>query len=72
MTSVLAVRSLITGKAHGALLVLSDGLSFWGGLDPASGEIVDSQHPQRGAKCSGKSNCVAIAQGQYSGAGRFA
>ena len=54
MTSVLAVRSLITGKAHGALLVLSDGLSFWGGLDPASGEIVDSQHPQRGQNVRGK------------------
>ena len=54
MTSVLEVRSLVAGKAQGALLVLSDGLSFWGGLDPASGEIVDNQHPQRGQNVRGK------------------
>ena len=54
MTSVLEVRSLVAGKAQGALLVLSDGLSFWGGLDPTSGEIVDNQHPQRGQNVRGK------------------
>ena len=54
MTSVLEVRSLVAGKAQGALLVLSDGLSFWGGLDPASGEIVDNQHPQRWQNVRGK------------------
>jgi predicted aconitase with swiveling domain len=54
VTSVLEVRSLVAGKAQGALLVLSDGLSFWGGLDPASGEIVDNQHPQRGQNVRGK------------------
>ena len=54
MTSVLEVRSLVAGKAQGALLVLSDGLSFWGGLDPASGEIGDNQHPQRGQNVRGK------------------
>ena len=29
-------------------LVLTEPLSFWGGLDPATGTIVDVHHPQHG------------------------
>jgi len=39
---------LHAGQASGALLVLDEPLSFWGGLDPASGRIVDTNHPQHG------------------------
>jgi len=35
-------------------LVLSEPLSFWGGLDPVTGKIIDVHHPQRGAVVSGK------------------
>ena len=30
-------------------LVLDEPLSFWGGLDPRTGELIDTHHPQRGA-----------------------
>ena len=39
-------RVLIDGTASGPALVLDDALSFWGGFDPASGEIIDVHHPQ--------------------------
>ncbi|MGH8873733.1 MAG: hypothetical protein ACRDVM_00550 [Acidimicrobiia bacterium] len=41
-------RPLVAGAARGRLLVLHEPLSFWGGLDPATGRIVDRRHPQSG------------------------
>jgi predicted aconitase with swiveling domain len=35
-------------------LVLTEPLSFWGGLDPQTGEIIDVHHPQCGFNLSGK------------------
>jgi predicted aconitase with swiveling domain len=33
--------------------VLDEPLSFWGGLDPTTGEIVDRHHPQSGTSVTG-------------------
>ena len=46
-------RTLVPGEARGPALVLTEPLSFWGGLDPATGAIVDVRHPQRGAVVTG-------------------
>ncbi|MGH8925564.1 MAG: aconitase X swivel domain-containing protein [Acidimicrobiia bacterium] len=35
------------------ILALSEPLSFWGGLDPTTGEIIDVHHPQRGENVTG-------------------
>lgn len=45
---------LADGEAEGVALRLDEPLSFWGGVDPASGEIVDPRHPQRGACVTGR------------------
>ena len=42
-------RTLVAGRAAGIALVLDAPLSFWGGLDPETGELIDTHHPQRGA-----------------------
>jgi len=42
-------RTLVAGRASGVALVLDEPLSFWGGLDPETGELIDTHHPQRGA-----------------------
>ena len=42
-------RTLVAGHASGIALVLDEPLSFWGGLDPETGELIDTHHPQRGA-----------------------
>ncbi len=46
-------RVLVGGMATGPALVLDAPLSLWGGLELASGQIVDARHPQRGASIAG-------------------
>ena len=36
------------GPVAGPCLALTAPISFWGGVDPRSGEIIDARHPQRG------------------------
>jgi predicted aconitase with swiveling domain len=45
---------LVKGSASGRALVLDEPLSFWGGLDPATGEVIEVDHPQRGAIVTGR------------------
>jgi uncharacterized protein len=47
-------RWLVEGHATGPALVLDEALSFWGGLDPSTGEIVETGHPQRGEVVTGR------------------
>jgi uncharacterized protein len=51
------MRSLVPGDGEGRALVLDEPLSFWGGMDPASGRITDPHHPQHGADVTG---CVLV------------
>jgi len=44
----------MAGRAAGRTLVLDEPLSFWGGVDAATGTIVDTHHPQVGASIVGK------------------
>jgi predicted aconitase/predicted aconitase with swiveling domain len=55
---------LVAGSAQGALLFADVGLSFWGGVDPFSGEVIDRHHPLSGQHLTG---CVlAIPSGRGS------
>ena len=45
---------LADGVATGPALRLDEPLSFWGGVDPESGEIIDARHPQRGTSVQGR------------------
>jgi len=47
-------RTLATGEARGLALVLDEPLSFWGGVDPESGQVIDVHHPQLGVKVTGR------------------
>jgi predicted aconitase with swiveling domain len=47
-------RTLVAGTAQGRALVLDEPLSFWGGIDPANGDIIDARHPQHGANVAGR------------------
>jgi predicted aconitase with swiveling domain len=35
-------------------VVLDEPLSLWGGMDPASGRLIDHRHPQAGVELSGR------------------
>lgn len=50
-------RTLVAGEARGPALVLDEPLSFWGGVDPATGDIVDVHHPQCDSNVAG---CVLV------------
>ncbi len=54
MARVIAGRSLVPGDAEGELLVGAEPLSFWGGYDQHSGEIIDRRHPLSGQKAAGR------------------
>jgi len=46
--NILEATVLVPGEGSGSALVLTEGLSLWGGLDPESGEITDRRHPASG------------------------
>ena len=45
---------VIDGECQAETLVLEEPLSFWGGLDPQSGRIIDERHPQLGHSVTGR------------------
>jgi len=49
MSSRLAGRAIIPGKAEGKAIVSNQPISFWGGVNPKTGEVIDRRHD-----CSGK------------------
>eukprot|EP00928_Gymnodinium_smaydae_P052880 TRINITY_DN37011_c0_g1_i1.p1 TRINITY_DN37011_c0_g1~~TRINITY_DN37011_c0_g1_i1.p1 ORF type:complete len:618 (-),score=50.67 TRINITY_DN37011_c0_g1_i1:3-1856(-) len=51
MTEALTVvgHEIVRGNAEGKLLYADVGLSFWGGVDPSSGRVIDHHHPLSGA-----------------------
>jgi predicted aconitase with swiveling domain len=65
---VIEGRVLVEGSAAGHTLVLDEPLSFWGGLDPATGEIVETSHPQRGKVVTGRILVLHSGRGSSSSA----
>jgi predicted aconitase with swiveling domain len=51
---VAEARTLVAGSAEGEVLVLDEPLSFWGGVDPATGRVIEPRHPQAGAELAGR------------------
>ena len=63
------MRVLVPGKGSAALLRLDAPLSFWGGVDPATGRVVDAQHPQVGASLRGLAVALPGLRGSTAGPG---
>ena len=50
-----AAEILVPGEAgEGEALVLAAPISFWGGVDPATGLVADVRHPDHGKSLGGK------------------
>jgi predicted aconitase with swiveling domain len=48
-------KILVAGRpASGRAMILAEPISFWGGVDPASGCIIDARHPQNGEETRGR------------------
>jgi predicted aconitase with swiveling domain len=45
---------MVAGDAEGDVLVLTEPISFWGGVDGQTGKIIDVHHPQHGASVAAR------------------
>jgi len=59
-------RALVAAAGAGRALVLDEPLSFWGGLDAASGRIIDRRHPQAGEDVAGRVLVMPAGRGSSS------
>ncbi|MCK5333738.1 MAG: DUF126 domain-containing protein [Candidatus Aenigmarchaeota archaeon] len=50
----LKARTISKGTAKGEILVSSDAISFYGGVDPNTGVVVEKGHALKGKSISGK------------------
>lgn len=55
---------LLAGPLSGEVVVLDEPLSMWGGLDPATGRVIDVHHAQRGLSLADR--IVAMPSGRGS------
>lgn len=62
-------KAAISGSAHGKLLVSHVELSFWGGVDPWTGKIVDSHHDLVGHTFAGKILAIPSGRGSCASSG---
>ena len=62
-----AALTLAPGTGAGAPLLLDEPLSFWGGLDPALGTIIDRRHPQHGANVADRMLMMPAGRGSSGG-----
>jgi cis-L-3-hydroxyproline dehydratase len=60
---VIRGRAVVAGAAEGEALVTSDALSFWGGYDFHTGEIIDKHHPLAGVRAAGRILAVPFSKG---------
>ncbi len=44
----------VQNNVEGDVVVCNEGVSFWGGVDPDTGVIIDIHHPNCGEQLSGK------------------
>ncbi len=60
---ILLGKPFIPGSASGAALVSREPLSFWGGYDWKTGEIIDRRHPLSGSIAKGRILAVPFTRG---------
>ncbi|MGE0887293.1 MAG: DUF126 domain-containing protein [Blastocatellales bacterium] len=63
MAKVIQGKPLVAGEAQGLTLVTDEPLSFWGGYDQLTGEIIDRRHPLSGQNAAGRVLVVPASRG---------
>lgn len=71
MTRIRATQVVVPGQVTAAAIVADEPLSFWGGLEPNSGEIIDRRHPLSGVNVTGKVLVIPHGRGSCSASGVF-
>jgi cis-L-3-hydroxyproline dehydratase len=67
--SMMGGMALVAGEARGVALVTETPLSFWGGLDPNSGEVIDRRHPWSGQSVTNRVLALPHGRGSCSASG---
>ncbi len=63
MEYVIRAVVVVAGSAQGEMLISREPLSFWGGYDHESGEIIDRRHPLSGQCAAGKILAIPFSRG---------
>jgi len=63
MGHVMQGKAIIRGQAVGEALVSAEPLSFWGGYDYRTGEIIDRRHPLSGSIAAGRILALPFTRG---------
>jgi hypothetical protein len=63
MGRIIHGKPVVPGKAQGRTLVSSEPISFWGGYDYRTGEIIDRRHPLSGQIARGCILAVPFTRG---------
>lgn len=61
--------SITPGLAVGEVLATSEPISFWGGIDPATGRVIDVHHPLAGQNLAGRILVMPGTRGSCTGSG---
>ena len=59
----LQCQVVVAGAARGRILFSTEPLSFWGGYDYRTGEVIDRRHPLSGENAGGCVLCVPATRG---------
>ncbi|TYO89086.1 aconitase X [Oceanicella actignis] len=62
-------RVVLPGRAEGEVLACDEPLSFWGGVDPAAGRVIDVRHPLAGRELAGRVLALPGTRGSCTGSG---
>ena len=62
-------RVVVAGAGRGEALVTDEPLSFWGGVDPRTGEVIDRRHPLSGQCLAGRVLVLPHGRGSCSASG---
>ncbi|WP_334152830.1 aconitase X [Agrobacterium pusense] len=68
-SAVPQARSILTGAAEGPVISTTEALSFWGGVDPATGRVIDVHHPLHGVSLTGGVLFMPTSRGSCTGSG---
>jgi predicted aconitase/predicted aconitase with swiveling domain len=60
-------EALTSGLAQGPVLFSDTALSFWGGVQPTTGEVIDRHHPLSGKNITGKVLAIPNGRGSCTG-----
>ncbi len=50
----MTARTIFPGRAQGFVLTMGEEISFWGGVDPTSGVVIEAGHPRYGESVGGR------------------